>query len=394
MSAAASSVLDVAFEKIDRDIAYVMTCLQEVLAGLGESDLAERLPWAQAPADSKAASSGFGVRDIKVLSIAFQLLNMVEENAAAQTRRLRETQEGMLREPGLWGQNLRQLRDAGVGAEQIAKVLPGIHVEPVLTAHPTEAKRSTVLEQHRLLYVLLVKRENQMWTPAEQQTIRDEFKLALERLWRTGEVYFAKPEVAAERRGVIHYLREVFPEVLSRLDLRLQQAWQEVGFDPALLEGPGRLPRLSFGNWVGGDRDGHDLVTAQVTAETLAEQARRRTHPGLAPAARKRRHTFCGHRGATGAVGQPHRHADARRTRRRRHHRHHHGAGGAADPERRPRARAQPLDHRTASPCTRRCPAASSCHGAPRCFWTTSSRKPAPVLKAPWPRAASSDPHP
>src|SRR5687767_13975451 len=137
---------------------------------------------------------------------------MVEENTAAQARRLRESAVDSLREPGLWGQNLCQLKDAGFTAEDIAKSLPGIRVVAVLTAHPTEAKRATVLEQHRNLYLLMVKRENQMWTPAAQDAIREEFKVALERLWRTGEIFLAKPDVGAELRGVIHYLRDVFPE--------------------------------------------------------------------------------------------------------------------------------------------------------------------------------------
>src|SRR4051812_20787098 len=215
-------ILAQSFDKIDRDLAYVMTCFREVLIELGDPTLATRLPWGADPGTSSHRE--WRDRDIQVLSIAFQLLNMVEENAAAQARRLRETNQGLLREPGLWGQNLRQLKDAGVAPEAIAAALPSVRVEPVLTAHPTEAKRATVLEQHRQLYLLLVKRENAMWTPAEQAAIREEFKDALERLWRTGEVYLAKPDVSAERRSAVHYLRDVFPEVLPRLDARLRQA--------------------------------------------------------------------------------------------------------------------------------------------------------------------------
>ena len=278
---ASEQTIDFAFDKIDLDLGFVMSCFREVLEELGEPGLARRLPWLHpdghrkaTPPEGTGATPELGERDVQVLSIAFQLLNMVEENAAAQSRRRRESTEGMLREPGLWGQNLRQLLEAGFSDKDIAAALPTVRVEPVLTAHPTEAKRSTVLEQHRTLYLLLVKRENQMWTPAEQQSIRDEVKLALERLWRTGELRLQKPDVASERRGVIHYLREVFPEAVPRLDERLRQAWKEAGCDPALLRGPQALPKLTFGTWVGGDRDGHPLVTAQVTDESLWELRR------------------------------------------------------------------------------------------------------------------------
>ena len=100
---------------------------------------------------------------------------------------------------------------------------------------------------------------------------REEIKVTLERLWRTGEILLRKPEVAAERRNLMYYFTEVYPRALPELDRRLQQAWSDIGFDLALL-GDGRaLPRLQFGAWVGGDRDGHPLVTAGTTRETLAE---------------------------------------------------------------------------------------------------------------------------
>ena len=116
-------------------------------------------------------------------------------------------------------------------AEQIAAALPQMRVELVLTAHPTEAKRTIVLEHHRNLYLLLVKRENRMWTPYEQRAIREEIKTLLSLLWRTGEIFLHKPDVAAERRNIMHYLYTVFPEVLPGLDQRLRQAWEHLGFD-------------------------------------------------------------------------------------------------------------------------------------------------------------------
>ncbi len=264
------NVLDFAFTKIDVDLGFIVTCLKEVLEELGETSLIKRLPWID-PGNKNDPAIELSERDVQVISIAFQLLNMVEENSAAQARRRRESSESLIREPGLWGQNLRQLLDNGFTPEQIAETIRHIRVEPVLTAHPTEAKRSTVLEQHRHLYLLLVKRENQMWTPAEQQSIRDEVKLALERLWRTGEQRLQKPDITSERRGVLRYLREVFPEALPRLDDRLRLAWREVGLDPELINGPGKMPKLTFGTWVGGDRDGHPFVTAEVTETTLKE---------------------------------------------------------------------------------------------------------------------------
>jgi phosphoenolpyruvate carboxylase len=170
---------------------------------------------------------------------------------------------------GLWQQNFKRLKEQDISGDEIASQLSDIKVEPVLTAHPTEAKRATVLEHHRRLYLLMVRRENQMWTPSERKENRRQIKTELERLWRTGEIYLEKPDVASERRNIMHYLRNVFPDVIPELDRRLRYAWQSAGFNLDLLDDPAQLPKLSFGNWVGGDRDGHPLVSAEVTRETL-----------------------------------------------------------------------------------------------------------------------------
>lgn len=218
------------FAKIERDLRFLMECFREVLEDIGETALSRCLPWI---GNLKAGAEKIPAdRLCQAYSIAFQLLNIVEENTAAQVRRQRETELGSAAEHGLWGYHLHRLKKAGISAKKIATSLRRIEVEPVLTAHPTEAKRTIVLQHHRQLYLLLVQRENRMWTPAEQQAIREKIKVELERLWRTGEIYLRKPEVSTERQSALYYLREVFPTVLSKLDLRLRQAWEEASFSP------------------------------------------------------------------------------------------------------------------------------------------------------------------
>ena len=254
-------------KKVDRDLAFMMGCFVEVLEQLGHKDLAGTLPWM-----GKRKLRGvqiFSYRGVQAYSIAFQLLNMVEENASAQSKRIREDKNGLASDPGSWGKAFNRLRDQGLTDKQVAKRLGDIHVEPVLTAHPTEAKRATVLEIHRELYKLLVRRENSMWTAAEQRAIRDEIKVALERLWRTGEFYQQKPQVQSELRNINYFLSKVFPDAIVSMDLRLRQAWEEAGFAPEKIDHPDALPVITLGTWVGGDRDGHPLVTAEVTTKAL-----------------------------------------------------------------------------------------------------------------------------
>ena len=254
-------------KKVDRDLAFMMQCFVEVLEQLDHKDLAGTLPWM-----GKRKLRGvqiFSYRGVQAYSIAFQLLNMVEENASAQSKRLREDKSGLASDPGSWGRALNRLRDAGMSDKQVAKRLNHIHVQPVLTAHPTEAKRATVLEIHREIYKLLVRRENSMWTVAEQRAIRDEIKVALERLWRTGEFYQQKPDVQSELRNINYFLSNVFPDAIVSMDLRLRQAWDEAGFSAEKISHPDSMPMVTMGTWVGGDRDGHPLVTAEVTTKAL-----------------------------------------------------------------------------------------------------------------------------
>ena len=265
MNSTSSDYVQLGFARMQRDLSFLMDCFSEVLSELGQEDLARVLPWREHSSMEGDAPPRLGL----AFSVAFQLLNMVEESAAAQTRALRERTEGLSAEPGGWGSQLSRLIAEGVSPEEIAGVLRHVRVEPVLTAHPTEAKRLSVLDQHRVLFGLLERFTEGDLPQFESRTVRDSVKAALERLWRTGEILLEKPTLTDERRNVLHYLRDVFPAVLPALDERLRQAWQDVGLEPALLRQRGVMPRLRFGTWVGGDRDGHPGVTAEVTSETL-----------------------------------------------------------------------------------------------------------------------------
>jgi phosphoenolpyruvate carboxylase len=253
------------FRLLQDDLQFVMKAFGNVLRRLGEPELAECLPWLEAREHTRQiASRTLG----QAYSIAFQLLNIVEERAASQVRRLREKQHGPQAEPGLWPDNLRRMRRLGLNEAQLLEVLRDVTVEPVLTAHPTEAKRETVRELHREIYSLMNRHENPLYTPREQARLGSQLETQLENLWRTGEIHVTRPTIEAELQNVLHYLREVFPEALSRAHIHLREAWTSVGFDGKRID---ELPPLMrFGTWIGGDRDGHPFVTADVTRRALA----------------------------------------------------------------------------------------------------------------------------
>jgi phosphoenolpyruvate carboxylase len=251
------------------DLEFLLNCLAEVLKENKEEDLIPYVPWIN---DRLEFSSTVSIKKILHLqALSFQLLNLVEVNGAVQNRRKTEDTEGLQSINGLWSKNLELLKAQGITEDEILKILPEIQIQPVLTAHPTEAKRPVVLGQYRNLYLLMVKRENSMYTHREQEDIRRDIKLSLHRLWLIDDIFLEKPDVKSELSSVIHYLVHVFPLVIPEMDKKLLQSWEEAGFNPANLHRAENFPRISFGDWVGGDRDGHPLVTPEITAYTLQQ---------------------------------------------------------------------------------------------------------------------------
>jgi phosphoenolpyruvate carboxylase len=250
------------FQILEDDLRFLMEAFAAVLKRLGEPELAACLPWIGSGVP-KQTNRSLG----QAYSIAFQLLNVVEERAASQVRRLREKKSGPEAEKGLWADNLKQLRTLGLNQNDILAALRDVCVEPVLTAHPTEAKRETVRELHREIYSLMNRHENPAYTPREQDRLQRNLQTQLENLWRTGEIHVTRPSIEAELQNALHYLREVFPEALARSHVHLREAWAAAGFDPTQIDT--LPPLLRFGSWIGGDRDGHPFVTADVTRHAL-----------------------------------------------------------------------------------------------------------------------------
>lgn len=254
-------------EKIKNDLYFMMSMFREVLSDEKEDSIGNYLPWiGNNPPENPEE---FPPKLPHAYSISFELLNMVEENVDAQLRRRKENVKGISCNTGLWGYNFNRILKNGFSEKDIETLVPDLHIEPVLTAHPTEAKRASVLEHHHDIYENLVKLENSMFTDAERHIIEENIKTTIETLWRTGEIAGKKPEVLDELNNILHYLRDIFPEALKRLDDRLKSAWNRFGLRENFTTDPDNFPRITFGNWVGGDRDGHPFVTPEITEKTL-----------------------------------------------------------------------------------------------------------------------------
>ena len=159
------------------------------------------------------------------------------------------------------------------GPARAAAVLGAMDVCPVMTAHPTESKRRTILEQHRRLYLEIFRRENVIWTPRERRAIAEELAALLTALWQTGEIRLDKPTVHEEVYNGLFYFRETFFPALPRLYEKLENALEGRARRNARKNEKSRIPTfLRFGSWVSGDRDGNPAVTAEVTEWTARQQ--------------------------------------------------------------------------------------------------------------------------
>ena len=232
----------------------------------GESDTALLLPFVGEVSDYRGET--FEDKHIQLFSIVAHLLNMVEVKADVEERRQKENPD-MRNVEGLFAKNIQTLLEHGSSHADILKILPSLRIEPVLTAHPTEAKRATVLEHHRSVFLGFRTLLDTELSITERKSAEESLRRNLYKLWHTGEIFIEKPDVPSERRNVLHYFSEVFPEVIPLLDRRLKYSLEANGFDSKELSKKNAFPRYRFGDWVGGDRDGHPFVTAEITKETL-----------------------------------------------------------------------------------------------------------------------------
>ncbi|HEY3119801.1 MAG TPA: phosphoenolpyruvate carboxylase, partial [Vicinamibacteria bacterium] len=179
--------------------------------------------------------------------------------------RQRELQEGDSPRGESVRQALVEAAAAGVKAERVRSLLRSCLVEPVFTAHPTEARRRSVLFKLRRLSDLVEQLDDPRLTSHERFHLFDRIREEVTSLWLTEEVRGRAPRVLDEVRNGLYYfeesLWELVPRLYRELDEALASTYPGEAFEVA--------PFLRFGSWIGGDRDGHPHVTALVTEQTL-----------------------------------------------------------------------------------------------------------------------------
>ena len=188
-------------------------------------------------------------------------------NVAEQVHRGRELAALRAAEGGWLSQAVDRIAAAEVPAGELAEELSRLAVRPVFTAHPTEAARRTVLSKIADVAVLLDERAHAAGDPAAERRISRRLEELIDLLWQTDELRIVSPDVVDEARNAVYYLdqlhRHAVPDVLEVLAEELER----LGFESPVAARP-----LSFGSWIGGDRDGNPNVGPEATDQVLTLQ--------------------------------------------------------------------------------------------------------------------------
>lgn len=199
----------------------------------------------------------------RAFSTYFQAVNIAER--VHRIRRRRDYQrESRSPQPDSLADTLLRLKSGGVSAKELILWLNRLDVEPVFTAHPTEAVRRSILEKEQEIVRCLVNEFDPTLTPSERAADWGQLRMALTATWQTSETAAVKPTVLDEFEHVGFYIAGPIYNIVPTFYEALEHALQQVYGSEI------ELPRLlRFGSWVGGDMDGNPNVGADTIAATL-----------------------------------------------------------------------------------------------------------------------------
>jgi phosphoenolpyruvate carboxylase len=204
------------------------------------------------------------IRLVRAFSAYFHLANVTEQSHRGRELARRRASSG-----GWLDEFARLAREREVPVAEIAEAAEHLAVRPVFTAHPTEAARRSILSKLRAVADLLDQEAATFSAVGGAVSPRTNRRLAevIDVLWQTDELRLERPEPADEARNAVYYLADLYaeaaPEVLSDLRDTLAGLGAEL---------PATARPLTFGTWIGGDRDGNPYVSADVTMQVLTIQ--------------------------------------------------------------------------------------------------------------------------
>jgi phosphoenolpyruvate carboxylase len=213
----------------------------------------------------KGLSGEQTVSVIRAFTYFSHLANLAEDRHHIRRRAVHE-RAGELQEGSL-ARTLQRLHKAGIAPDAIIDTLAHSHISPVLTAHPTEVQRKSILDAERAIARLLGERDEQERLPRELADIEAQIRARVTQLWQTRLLRFTKLTVADEIENALSYYEATFLTQIPRLYRDLEEGLGDHGESAVI------APFLRMGQWIGGDRDGNPNVTAQTLELALHSQA-------------------------------------------------------------------------------------------------------------------------
>jgi phosphoenolpyruvate carboxylase len=206
---------------------------------------------------------------IQAFAAYLRMVNLAEKVHRIRRRRAYQ-RAGASAQRGSLDAVIGDLSAAGVGEQALLDGICRLQVQPVFTAHPTEATRRTIQEKEYDIVLRLVERLNPELTPDEEALALQRISAALTSAWQTRLVPHARPAVADELDNILFYLTDILyrvvPVFYDTLNLALARHYADAPLHPDC------WPILHFGSWVGGDMDGNPNVSAATIEETLIRQ--------------------------------------------------------------------------------------------------------------------------
>ena len=212
-----------------------------------------------------------GYQLTRAFAYYFELINLAETNHRKRRRtsmQMRSQDADNAVQRGSFRGTLRAMRQAGIDADAAFAFMERVHITPVFTAHPTEVARRSVLYKRRRLSALLEKLDRIPLPDGELERLQSAVAAEITALWQTDEVRARRPSVSDEvKMGLDYYHASIFatvPALYTELALAFAA---EYGRQLS----PAEMPlMLSFGSWIGGDRDGNPFVTQEVTISAIS----------------------------------------------------------------------------------------------------------------------------
>ncbi|HYC62049.1 MAG TPA: phosphoenolpyruvate carboxylase [Thermoanaerobaculia bacterium] len=191
------------------------------------------------------------------------LANIAEQHHRIRRRREYQRDPNAAPQPGSCDEVFGRLRASGISADALYDAVTSLRIELVLTAHPTEVVRRTLLQKYRRIADLLAERDHDDLTSIEERENVEALRREITAAWETDEVRHERPSPLDEVKGALYVFEQTVFDALPRYARILDDALRKHTGQALPID----VMPIRFGSWIGGDRDGNPNVTAEVTRD-------------------------------------------------------------------------------------------------------------------------------